>query len=158
MAHTVLHLCAVSILFGAAMSIMPESGTKTLMQILCTSVLIITLLEPVKDMDFDSYALESARLHEIEDAFANEAIKTGNNLNRNIIEARYSEYILDKAECEGLNLSSVVINTRSEEEGIWVPYSAEITSGLTQEEQKILQDILTADFGIPKERQIWIYG
>ena len=56
-------LCAVSLLCGAALSILPEGGVKRVAEILCTASLILTVISPIRELDLDVLALENARLH-----------------------------------------------------------------------------------------------
>ena len=66
--ESIRQLCAVSIFCGAAINITPEGGVRRIMQLLCTAALTIAILSPIKEIDFDIYALETARLREAEAA------------------------------------------------------------------------------------------
>jgi len=154
----VLQLCVLSIVCGFMMYLLPEGGCKTIGRVLCTSVLIICILEPVIEFDFESYALQSALLHETEAAFSANAKERRDNLNKTVIEQEYREYILDKANESGISEFDVKICSRWDEHEIWVPYSAEIGGSFSIEQKKELEAIIRDELGIPEERQIWKLG
>ena len=88
----------------------------------------MAILSPIKEIDFDIYALETARLREAESAINESAERIDGRLNRAVIEEQCEEYILDKAEELGANVSGVNVQAQWSLEGIWVPYSAEINA------------------------------
>ncbi len=148
-------LCAVSLLCGAALSILPEGGVKRVAEILCTASLILAVISPLKELDMDSYALESARLHELESALAQQGQEAGDRLNRLVIEQEYKAYILDKAKELDIDLSSAEVEVQWSMEGFWMPWGAELSSGCSEEDRQRLSRLLESDLGIPYERQRW---
>ena len=124
--ESIRQLCAVSIFCGAAINITPEGGVRRIMQLLCTAALTMAILSPIKEIDFDIYALETARLREAESAINESAERIDGRLNRAVIEEQCEEYILDKAEELGANVSGVKVQAQWNLDGLWVPYSAEI--------------------------------
>ncbi len=148
-------LCAVSLLCGAALSILPEGGVKRVAEILCTASLILAVISPLKELDMDAYALENARLHELETSLAQQGQEAGERLKRLVIEQEYEAYILDKAKELNIELGGAEVEVQWSLEGFWMPWGAELSSGCSPEERQRLSDILESDLGIPYERQRW---
>ena len=71
--QSIRQLCALSLLCGAALSILPEGGVKRVSEVVCTASLIIAIVSPLKALDMDAYALESARRHELESSLTADA-------------------------------------------------------------------------------------
>lgn len=154
--ESIRQLCAVSIFCGAAINITPEGGVRRIMQLLCTAALTMAILSPIKEIDFDIYALETARLREAESAINESAERIDGRLNRAVIEEQCEEYILDKAEELGANVSGVNVQAQWSLEGIWVPYSAEINAPDIGSVKGALESVIENELGIPAERQMWM--
>lgn len=154
--ESIRQLCAVSIFCGAAINITPEGGVRRIMQLLCTAALTMAILSPIKEIDFDIYALETARLREAETAINESAERIDDRLNRAVIEEQCEEYILDKAEELGANVSGVNVQAQWSLEGIWVPYSAEINALDIGGAKAALEGMIQNELGIPAERQMWM--
>ena len=150
--ESIRQLCAVSIFCGAAINITPEGGVRRIMQLLCTAALTMAILSPIKEIDFDIYALETARLREAEAAINESAEKIDDRLNRAVIEEQCEEYISDKADSMGLALEARV--TAEAADGVPVP--ARVT--LTGKKSGELSRWLETELGIPAERQVWNEG
>ena len=129
---SIRQLCAVSIFCGAAINITPEGGVRRIMQLLCTAALTMAILSPIKEIDFDIYALETARLREAEAAINESAERIDDRLNRAVIEEQCEEYILDKAEELGANVSGVNVQAQ---------WSLEEASIITEENPPSMQDL-----------------
>ena len=127
-----------------------------IMQLLCTAALTMAILSPIKEIDFDIYALETARLREAEAAINESAERIDDRLNRAVIEEQCEEYILDKAEELGANVSGVNVQAQWSLEGIWVPYSAEIDAPDIGSAKAALESVIENELGIPAERQMWM--
>lgn len=154
--ESIRQLCAVSIFCGAAINITPEGGVRRIMQLLCTAALTMAILSPIKEIDFDIYALETARLREAEAAINESAERIDDRLNRAVIEEQCEEYILDKAEELGANVSGVKVQAQWSLEGIWVPYSTEIDAPDISGAKAALEGMIQNELGIPAERQMWM--
>lgn len=148
-------LCAVSLLCGAALSILPEGGVKRVAEILCTASLILAVVSPIKELDMDAYALESARLHEMETSLARQSQEANERLNRVVIEREYEAYIMDKASELGANDIKADVEVQWSIEGFWIPYGAELSSNCGSETRERLAQLVQSDLGIPYERQRW---
>ncbi len=148
-------LCAVSLLCGAALSILPEGGVKRVAEILCTASLILAVISPIKELDLDVLALENARLHELETSLAQQGQEAEERLNRLVIEQEYETYIMDKASELGIEGLAADVEVQWSLEGFWIPYGAEIRSACSQDSRERLSQLLVSDLGIPYERQRW---
>ena len=93
----ILQLCTVSIICGLVLTISPSGTCKTAMQILCTAILISAILEPIADIDFESYSSQRIKAKELEEAFLQNASEAEENLSKIVIQQECREYILDKA-------------------------------------------------------------
>ena len=158
MSELFMQLCSVSVVSGAILSLMPEGGSKKVFRILCTAALISCIVQPFLGFDFQAYAAESAKLHEMESAFIQNAAQAKDNLSRKVIHQQYREYILDKA-CElGLDELEAEIHTQWSEEGLWVPFSIQISGNWDEAQKLTLKKIISDELGIPDERQQWTRG
>lgn len=153
--QSIRQLCALSLLCGAALSILPEGGVKRVAEVVCTASLIVALVNPLKALDMGTYALETARLHEREAALTAEAEGLEQRLNRLVIEQEYEAYIMDKALEFGLEGLAVDVEVQWSLEGLWMPYAANISGACSQTGKEKLAALMTADLGIPYERQRW---
>ena len=148
-------LCAVSLLCGAALSILPEGGVKRVAEILCTASLILAVLSPIKELDLETYAMENARLRELEASFAQNGQEAGERLERLVIEGEYETYIMDKAGELGIDGLKTDVEVQWSLEGFWIPYGVELSGECSDESREQLGRIMVSDLGIPYERQRW---
>ena len=146
--QSIRQLCALSLLCGAALSILPEGGVKRVAEVVCTASLIIAIVSPLK-------ALESARRHDLESSLTADAKAAEQRLNRLVIEQEYEAYIMDKALELGLEGLAVDVEVQWSLEGLWMPYGASISGVCSQTGKEQLSALMAADLGIPYERQRW---
>lgn len=155
MQQSIRQLCAVSLLCGAALSMLPESGVKRVAEIVCTASIILAVISPLKTLDMADYALESAKLHEMETALSRDAEEVGERLNRLVIEGEYETYIMDKARELGMEGLKAEVEVQWSLEGLWMPWSAGISGQWAAGDKARLSALIQADLGIPLERQRW---
>lgn len=148
-------LCLLSVLCGAALSIMPDGGVKKVAELLCTAILTAALLSPLKSLNYDDYALQSAKLRQAEQEIISGAENAEERLNRLVIEKECLSYIENKAKELGITEMKAVLEMRWDLEGLWVPWAVEIKSGCSETERDALRAIIKSDLGIPYERQRW---
>ena len=148
-------LCALSLLCGAALTMTPSGGVKRVTEVVCTAVLALSLLSPLRGIDLESYALGCARYNEARSELLKRAGETEERLNRLVIEREYSSYIMDKAKNLGITLSEARVRVQWSLDGLWVPYAAELASDCGDGERMELGRIILDDLGIPYERQQW---
>ena len=155
MGETVRKACVLSIAFGIASTLTDDRGAEHIMRILCTSILLICVLEPVRRMDFDSFSLDMAQYRAKEEEILQNGRDMSAKLNREIIENEYAAYIMEKAEEMGVDVSSVIVKTKWDTEGIWVPHEAYIEYENDGRRAESLRKLIELRLGIPEERQIW---
>ena len=148
-------ICALSILCGAAMSIMPEGGAKRVAGILTAAILLTAILTPVKDIDLQSYALLAARYREQEAALTAQGEEINERLNRAVIERECEAYIMDKAKEIDIDIKEADVEVQWNTERVWTPYSACITAHAASAQKTALEDAVAAELGIPGERVTW---
>ena len=142
-------------LCGASLSIIHEGGVKNIMKLLSTAVLTIAILSPIKDLDLDSYALESARIKELEDELLSGSHEAEEKLNRLYIQQEYNEYIKNEAAQLGIINPEISVLAQWNLEGLWVPYSVQIYADCDKSKADELGRIIRDELGIPYERQLW---
>lgn len=155
MSTMIRELCALSILFGVIMGIIPEGGVKRITGILCSAILIIVVLTPIKSIDIDSYALLLTQYREQEAQLTARADEINSRLNRAVIVEEYEAYIMDKAEELGIDVKEARVEVQWSTEAVWVPYSVSVTANADISLRRVFEDKLMAELGIPQERVKW---
>lgn len=155
MSTMIRELCAMSILFGVIMGIIPEGGVKRITGILCSAILIIVILTPIKSIDIDSYALLLTQYREQEAQLTARADEINSRLNRAVIVEEYEAYIMDKAEELGIDVKEARVEVQWSTEAVWVPYSVSVTANADISLRRVFEDKLMAELGIPQERVKW---
>lgn len=155
MSTMIRELCAMSILFGVIMGIIPEGGVKRITCILCSAILIIVVLTPIKSIDIDSYALLLTQYREQEAQLTARADEINSRLNRAVIVEEYEAYIMDKAEELGIDVKEARVEVQWSTEAVWVPYSVSVTANADISLRRVFEDKLMAELGIPQERVKW---
>lgn len=148
-------LCILSLSFGAMLSLMQQGSIKSVTEILCTAILTLVVLSPVKDFDYGSLALESAKLHELELGITDRAQSSEDRLNRLVIQDECAEYIKDKAGNISGEALDVSITAQWSLDGLWVPYSAVLSGEWSESDRQTLGELIQSSLGIPLSRQEW---
>lgn len=156
MSAVIREICALSILCGVVCSIIPDGSPKRVTGILCSCVLIITAISPLRDFDFDYYARIATSYREREASITRLGDEVSDRLNRSVIEAECAAYISDKAEKLGVSVKAAEAELQWSADRAWIPHSAHITAEATAAQRKKLEDILASELGIPPERVEWI--
>lgn len=155
MKEAMIQLCALSILCGAAMSIMPEGAVKRVTAIVCSVVLISAAAGPLMELDLSVYGVELARYRQREAELSKKGEALNEELNRLVIQERCGAYILDKANELGLELELEQMELRWDTGGFWVPHSARMKWTGTELSREKLASAIEAELGIPADRQYW---
>lgn len=156
MGEMLRRVCILSVTFGVAATLINEKSVAQIMRILCTCVLIICVLEPLKQMDFESFSVDMAEYREREKALLESGEDMRRRLDRTVIEEEYAAYIIEKAEETGIEITNARVGVQWDTEGIWVPYEAYIESESDGIKTTALKKLIKAELGIPEERQTWI--
>ena len=141
----------VSLLLSAVQSLIPEGSLKRIASFTAGLILLLVLLRPLESLgkregftlDLDGYAEEIQRRRKELEAEENTSLAEG-------IASRTAAYIWDKAASLGLSVT-VRVETAIGEEGIPLPWSAEVTGPWSAE----LAAYMERELGIPEERQVW---
>ena len=146
---------AVSVVSGLLLKLCPHTGAKRVAALMSAVVLCLTAIRPLKDFDFDSYALQSARLHEAEEALNRNAADASMKLDRLVMEESYAAYLSDRAAEYGLDGIRIELQLQWDLDGLWIPYAAHISGSWDERAAARFQEHLTFELGIPPERQYW---
>ena len=114
------------------------------------TVLLLVLLRPVLGADLEHLELDFDHYQAAVEERQEELADTQTEAMASIIAEQTEAYILDKAGELGLEVT-VRVETRTEGNGIPVPWSAELTGSWSQ----ALASALETELGIPAERQGW---
>ena len=114
------------------------------------TVLLLVLLRPVLGADLEHLELDFDHYQAAVEERQEELADTQTEAMASIIAEQTEAYILDKAGELGLEVT-VRVETRTEGNGIPVPWSAELTGSWSQ----ALASALETELGIPAERQVW---
>ena len=119
-------------------------------EVLCAYGLLLALLRPVLGADLEHLELDFDHYQAAVEERQEELADTQTEAMASIIAEQTEAYILDKAGELGLEVT-VRVETRTEGNGIPVPWSAELTGSWSQ----ALASALETELGIPAERQVW---
>ncbi|MCI2056686.1 MAG: stage III sporulation protein AF [Oscillibacter sp.] len=141
---------AVSILITLAQSLIPEGTLRKIASMTGGLLLLIVLLLPVKGLDVGDLKLDygdyeekiAARQEELQSDTQEELSK--------LIAEKTEAYIKDEAAALGIDCTPVV-TTKNDADGTPCPYSVELDCALDAR----LQEDLSKNLGIPKERQVY---
>ena len=156
MAEMIRRVCFLSVCFGIASTLTDDEGVSRILQILCTAILLICVLEPVKQIDPENFSLDMAEYRAKEEQLLRDGEKMNEELMREVIEREYASYIVEKAEELGIITGDVKVKTKWDTAGIWVPYEAYIESEGDGLNGNVLRKTVKARLGIPEERQTWV--
>ena len=119
-------------------------------ELLVAGILLLVLLRPVLGADLEHLELDFDHYQAAVEERQEELADTQTEAMASIIAEQTEAYILDKAGELGLEVT-VRGETRTEGNGIPVPWSAELTGSWSQ----ALASALETELGIPAERQVW---
>ena len=154
--NTVLReLIALSLLLGLSLHLCPEGGVRQVLTILSAALLGLAVLKSVRGIDYDAFALDTAKLHEAELAIGEEGERAAQRLQRLYIEEEYEAYVQSRAEQLGVSDIRVEIEVEWAYDGLWVPHASHVTGSIGDTERASLERTLRQELGIPTERQYW---
>ena len=150
----VLHLTATTLICAVIMRFLKgNSASKIMIKLLCGIVLTCSIIQPVKQFDFN-YIREFAVEFQQE---ADQAVKWG----KDTASAAWAEsisqgteaYILEKAKAMEVDLT---VEVELSDDEIPVPISVLLTGHVAPYVKSVLSDTISQDLNIPKENQLWI--
>ena len=140
----------VSVLLSAAQSLIPPGTVRKAAGFTGGLILLLVLLQPVLEADLDRLALDFSDYQTAVEERQAELADTQTEAMASIIAEQTEAYILDKAGELGAEVT-VRVETRTGEDGVPVPWSAELTGARSE----ALASALETELGIPAERQVW---
>ena len=154
-APTLRGICAASVFFGLALTLLPEGRDRRVASLCVTAALVLMLLGLFRTFSWESYAISLAEMRSASDEIAENAEEGGKALSRLVIERECGEYIMDKAADLSLALRSVKVSARWSREGVWVPERVSIVLVQDAPGREKLASLIEAELGIPKQIQEW---
>ncbi len=155
MNNSIRMLCALSAFCGVALSLSPAGKGKRVMSFVCSVVLLAGVVNLLREPDWESYALEAARLKQREEAFLESSTEIVRQLDRRVIEEKCESYILDRARQKQLPLQEAGIVAQWSMEGIWIPFEAKLKGNLSSGQREEIAGMIESELGIPRSRQEW---
>ena len=153
MREYILSVIAAAILCAVIKGLIGEaSATGKIAGLLCSILMAVTLITPLKDIKFYNVSSYLNSLSENADQYIHEGTSMAEKSIRDIIKKETEAYILDKADRMGLDISVEVelddsnsnVPDRVTVKGKFSPYAKEVFSNFLQDE-----------LGIAKEKQQW---
>lgn len=155
----ILSICAGAVLCGAVQALTPQGKNGSAVRLACGFLTVALLIGPLRDFDFDQYALSMSRIKSVGEQYAGEALSGGEEMLGTVIERESETYILDKAEELGIAGATADVSAKLfEEEGYPYPYSVELGGEAASEQRNALSSYIEGELGIPAERQYWSVG
>lgn len=149
----VFSIIVTACICGVLTQILSEAKCKAAVQLVCGTVLAIIILQPLSRMNFDALTPSSFWEENAADGYILAGERTAEKARAEYIKTACEAYILDRAKALGENLQIQIFLNKD-----YLPESVEIKGAFDLAEQAELQSILTTEFGIPKENQIWIWN
>ena len=97
-------LIALSLFGGAALYLCPEGGSKRVLKLLVTALLVAALLEPLRAPDFDLLSAEEARLSSLETKLLQDSERKQYTLKARLLRQNCERYIVTRAQTLGLRV------------------------------------------------------
>ena len=143
-------IITTTMLLALAQSLVPEGSIRKCASFMGGLILLAALLRPLADWNvanwrFPDYEKETGEIREQLEADTQDAMRAR-------IAELTAAYISDKAEALGCS-GEIHVSTRDTEEGVPLPWSAELTCDYSAE----LSEWMERELDIPAERQVW-YG
>lgn len=155
MTELVERLCVLSVVFGLALSLMPESGVKKLTSAVAAAALLLCLLDGVNAVDTGELLMDAARYRELSASLTADADALRSRLDRRVIEQECETYIEDKAAALGARVLSVRVTAVWSAEGYWLPEAVSVSGRWSEAARARLSGLMETELGIPAERQEW---
>lgn len=150
----VLQVSAVALLCAMIFRLLRGIGTvKLMIKLLCGIILAYSVVQPMKQLDFPDLESYVSGIQEDADQVVQSGIKAASNaLEEGIIDGTEA-YILEKA--KALNLDLIVEVEVSDDE-IPVPITVSLTGSAAPYARSVLEETISRELNIPKEKQTWI--
>lgn len=148
--ESVFSILVVSVSVSVLLQVIPDTGGKELLHILCGVLLTVVILGPITEFPLEDFLNFQQYVPESPDALLDAGRETADAAKRQYITDRLESYILDKAKAMGAEILPEVCVDEA-----CMPVYAEIHGEIAPQIQKTLEQILIGDLGITKENQRW---
>ena len=154
-APTLRGICAASVFFSLALTLLPEGQERRIASLCVTAALVLMLLGLFRSFSWESYAVSLAEMQSASDAIASSAEEQNRALSRIVIERECGEYSMDKAAELSLAVRSVRVEAVWSREGVWIPRRVSIVLERDGDGRARLASLIEAQLGIPERDQEW---
>jgi len=152
----IIGICTGALICSVARAIAPKGGSGNAVRLACGFMTVALLIGPLKNFDFEEYALRLGEIRADGGEYADEAISSGDEHIKAVIEQRCEAYILDKATELGVENASVAVSAKITDGGKYpYPYSVELGGEADGEQRKRLSSFIEGELGVPDGRQYW---
>lgn len=152
----IIGICAGALICGIVQAISPKSGSGSAVRLACGFMTVALLIGPLKDFDFEEYALRLGEIRAAGGQYASAAISGGAEQIRTVIERECEAYILDKAAELGIENAAAAVSAKITDGGAYpYPYSVELGGEADGEQRNRLSSFIEGELGVPAVRQYW---
>ena len=152
----IIGLCAGELICGAVQAICPKNSSGSAVRLACGFMTVALLIGPLKELNFEEYALRLAEIRAAGGEYASAAISGGDEQIRIVIEQECEAYILDKAAELGIKNAAAAVSAKIADGGTYpYPYSVELGGEADWEQRNRLSSFIEGELGIPAARQYW---
>ena len=151
----VIGIAGMSLITSVAMAITPTGRMRRTVSLVCGLGMIVVLIRPVMDFDYDSFARYMTDYSFGTDIIEKNLDGENERLTRLIIQEETSAYILDKAKSAGVQNAKISVDTKMDEDGVWYPWEVTIDGDFTSEQRTGIVGAIEGELGVPAERQYW---
>lgn len=152
----ILGLTAACLVSSCARALVHRGAAARMTRLVCALVVLLSLLSPLGELDMEEYAFSLAEYRNRRDELTAELEENERRLQRLYIEQECAAYILDEAEKLGLAGRAEVRAAWRDE--LWVPQEVMLHIKADTQQRAALSQRISAELGIPAERQVWYDG
>ena len=148
-------LIAVALLGAIGACFVQDQTMKQLLRLIVSVSLITMTVSAISNLDYTGYSAAMQAIRE-ENVWDGTAVEEGNrSMNRMLIEAECSAYILDKGAALHVPVQEAHVTLCWDTGGFWVPEAADISVSDADVDTSELRDAIATDLGIPEHAQKW---
>lgn len=151
----IISITVSAMIIALAEGMMPSGTVKKIGKLTGGLVLMLGILQPIVRMDYEELFQAANGLSEITLEEQAKQQEGNEEMMKSIIEDELSAYVLDKAQSLGISCR-VSVHCVAGEGGVSVPEKAEVRGCLSREERQQMEQVLSKDLGILKEKQTYI--
>ena len=129
-----------------------KTATGKIANLLCSVLMAITMIAPLKDINFYNIPSFFNTLSSDADEFIQDGESMAEKSLTDIIKAQTEAYILDKADRMGLDIS---VEVELDDKNSNAPDRVTVKGKLSPYAKEVLSSFLQDDLGIAKEKQQW---